>query len=247
MLLCRVNHATFAHITRIRVRTDITYTHPHTDLFLVLTGRVTVRDRYSPPYPPLLTPHVGARLRLPSSIHVITLTGTLLSSTYTQSSIPQILAAFFWRYKCGPTTSTSPVTAYAQLLSADLSAHENTNTRTRTRTYANANENTDTDVLPIPASIHKHVALLLRVLLVVIAACLAVSIPNFASLMALVGGVTCVSVAYILPPLLYMLVTSTRGPGAAADTSADINWNLAALVSSRYATGTRMSVICAAL
>jgi hypothetical protein len=102
-----------------------------------------------------------------------------------ESSVPQKLAAWYWHQFGAPATYM----------------HVQSDARTDT---ASAPAHALGDIAPMPAYIYTYVLRTLRVILVLFAVTLAISVPNFASLMTIIGGVTCVSVGFILPPLLYI-------------------------------------------
>ena len=118
-----------------------------------------------------------------------------------ESSLPQRLAAWYWlRFGVG----TRP--AYMQVDSGSVSQSDGASAPARTRAaplhiYVHG----DTGISrPVPAYVHLYVLRALRVALVLLAGGLAISVPDFGSLMTVIGGVTCVSVGYIIPPLLYI-------------------------------------------
>jgi hypothetical protein len=99
--------------------------------------------------------------------------------------VPQKVATWYWhKFGAHPTYM-----------------HVQSNSRTDT---TSVHAHADSDAAPIPAYVYTNVLRALRVFLVLLAALLAISVPNFASLMTVIGGITCVSVGYILPPLLYV-------------------------------------------
>jgi len=104
-----------------------------------------------------------------------------------ESTMPQKIAAWYW-HKFG----THPTYMHVQ-----SNSHADT-------TSVHAHAHADSDAAPIPAYVYANVLRALRVFLVLLAALLAISVRNFASLMTVIGGITCVSVGFILPPLLYV-------------------------------------------
>ena len=104
-----------------------------------------------------------------------------------ETTVPQKVATWYWhKFGAHPTYM-----------------HVQSNSRTDA-TSVHAHADSDAAPIPIPAYVYTNVLRALRVFLVLLAALLAISVPNFASLMTVIGGITCVSVGFILPPLLYV-------------------------------------------